>query len=1346
MSPTPSPTPPARRRRRRWAWFLGTFVVLLIAASIAAVVIVRSEWFANKVRERIVAEVEKASGGRTEIGSFHFDWGRMRATVTDFVLHGTEGPAEAPLFGAKRVEVGLGITSVFRAGIHVRSIQIDQPTVHIIADKNGKTNFPEPKVKSSNKDALDTLLDLGASEIGVHHGSFDFNELRMPLELVAHDVDVHLLYNSNRLKPKYFGDVSANTLTLEALKFAPVTFAYNSTFVIEHGTIAISQAKLATKESKIEVSGFAYQLSNPVSDFGVNATISLAEFAGPLQLPIEHRGVVQFAGKVSLKLKDEFDYAIDGRLKGNGLAIREGSMTLRDAAIDTQISVTPKGLVMKRLMLAMLGGRFDGSAELADFKKVTVDGSIRNMATGKVLLASGQKPLPYISIARGPVHVQALLGPAGVTQAVVKTDLTLAGGVPENPQQIPLEGMVNVTWTQAANTIELRESHLATPSSSVDVSGTLGHRLDVVARTTRLGDIEVMLTEPLPIQLHDGGSASFDGTVSGPLENPQVDGRATLTNFVYDQQSIDNVSAEFSLTRERLSARSFTAAQGDLKLDGTGSAQLRDWQFSTKNPLTASVNLHNAKIEKLLAEVKQTQVPVTGSVSVSANVHGSIDELEGDANINASGITAWDEQLDRVQANVRISPQRVEIANGSALFHKALIPIQAVYQHKAGDWQAGTVSWNVKVPVLDASLVHNFATRFPEWKGSLSATLAGSGSISNGSTFRLTALNGDASVRSLAYQGRDLGSVDLNAATSGSDLKVTANAAVRSSRVRLNGDWKLTDGYPGGGDVSMTSVSFDTLRDLFIAGAHDPLPFQSAVEAGATFRVPLSDPNQLTAEVKIQRLFIAPGAQQRLGAGAKEQDLVLENTKPVIVHVTPGAADIETAVFHSTNTNIEVSGKVAFSPTAAFDLRVKGGLNLGQLQMFRQDLLASGTATMDATVHGSLTDPQVNGSLTLAKASLYFGDLPVGLDNVNGSVSFDRNRATIQSLAAESGGGRMGLTGFIGFGGPALIYRLQGDAHGVRVRYPEGASTTVNATVSLTGTSEESLLTGTVTIVRAAFTPRSDLGSLMSNLTKSTIAPIPQENDYILGMHLDVRIESEPNLEFQTSLTRGLQAEVDLRLRGTAARPTLLGDVSFSEGEISLFGNKYTLNRGDIRFFNPTRIEPVFDLEAQTRARGIDVNISFSGTASKLNVSYRSDPPLQPTDIIALLAIGRDPNISAGLAASQTTQPSAANGLGSVVGEAVASSVTNRLQKFFGVTKIKIDPQLTGLDNIPQARITLEQQVSNDVTMTFITNIARTSEQIVRIEWDLSKQWSALAIRDENGLFGIDIQYKRRFK
>jgi translocation and assembly module TamB len=103
-------------------------------------------------------------------------------------------------------------------------------------------------------------------------------------------------------------------------------------------------------------------------------------------------------------------------------------------------------------------------------------------------------------------------------------------------------------------------------------------------------------------------------------------------------------------------------------------------------------------------------------------------------------------------------------------------------------------------------------------------------------------------------------------------------------------------------------------------------------------------------------------------------------------------------------------------------------------------------------------------------------------------------------------------------------------------------------------------------------------------------------------------------------------------------------------------------------------------------------------------------------------------------------------GASALVGQAIANPVAGRLQRFFGVSKIKIDPQLAGVDSNPQARLTIEQQVTPDITFTYSTNITRSNPQVIRVEWSLNKRWSAVALREENGLFGLDFFYKRRLK
>ena len=172
--------------------------------------------------------------------------------------------------------------------------------------------------------------------------------------------------------------------------------------------------------------------------------------------------------------------------------------------------------------------------------------------------------------------------------------------------------------------------------------------------------------------------------------------------------------------------------------------------------------------------------------------------------------------------------------------------------------------------------------------------------------------------------------------------------------------------------------------------------------------------------------------------------------------------------------------------------------------------------------------------------------------------------------------------------------------------------------------------------------------------------PTPSSTEYLRGMQFDVRIESSPNFEFQTSLTRDVETEIDLRLRGTPLSPALLGTISIEQGEVELFGNRYTIDRGDVRFLNPVKIEPSFDVDLETKARGITVNISASGTPQKLNVNYSSHSPFQSREIIALLAVGRAPSDIAGFTPNTDTTGSSsfADAGGGLLSQAVSAQLS----------------------------------------------------------------------------------------
>jgi translocation and assembly module TamB len=733
----------------------------------------------------------------------------------------------------------------------------------------------------------------------------------------------------------------------------------------------------------------------------------------------------------------------------------------------------------------------------------------------------------------------------------------------------------------------------------------------------------------------------------------------------------------------------------------------------------------------------------------NATVHGSgtARRPEAEVALDATQVATAGERFERVRANIRYSPQLLVVSSGQANLGTGTLLFSGTYTHPEGDLRSGDLRAEMAAQSITSSRIAALRQLEPGAEARLDGKAAVEVRVDRG-TVLLRAVNGEASARGRTLDRQNLGDVNLTAATNGTEVALQAKAQVRETAIDGQGKWRLEGDYPGSGSFRFSRLSVATLHDLVMLRgtatqkATAP-PFEGFLEGSASVTVALRNPRNFRSDLKIDTLQLNAKQQQALRLDVQTQDVQIRNTQPILVTVSAQEARITSAHFTARDTNLEATGVIPFKETGGANLAVKGTVNLAILQLLNADLLARGSANVNATVRGSLRDPQLNGRLEFANASLYMNDVPNGIDNASGALLFDRNRATVESLTAETGGGRIGLRGFLEFG-DTLLYRLQADVRQVRVRYPEDVSFTANAQLALNGTSDSSTLSGIVTLNRAAISAGVDLAKLLAEAAKPSPAP-PNPNEYLRGMRFDVRLQNAPLFELETSLTRNVQTEVDLRLRGTPLRPALLGTITVNSGEIQIFGNRYTVNRGDIRFLNPVKIEPTFDLDLETRTRGITVTVTVAGSPERLAVNYSSDPPLQSSEIIALLAVGRDP--TSNLAGGQISSASTPFGnAGSLLGEAVSQQLSNRLQRFFGASRVKIDPTLNAADNLPAARLTLEQQISRDITLTYITNLNRTQEQTVRVQWDFNRQWSAIAVRDANGLFGIDFQYRKRFK
>ena len=112
------------------------------------------------MRERIVTEIEAATGGRVEVGNFSFKWETLTAKISPLVLHGTEPESETPLLRVESVSVGLRVISMLERKVDLDSVNVDQPRLRIVIYPDGSNNLPAPPGPKSGKSWAEDFVNL----------------------------------------------------------------------------------------------------------------------------------------------------------------------------------------------------------------------------------------------------------------------------------------------------------------------------------------------------------------------------------------------------------------------------------------------------------------------------------------------------------------------------------------------------------------------------------------------------------------------------------------------------------------------------------------------------------------------------------------------------------------------------------------------------------------------------------------------------------------------------------------------------------------------------------------------------------------------------------------------------------------------------------------------------------------------------------------------------------------------------------------------------------------------------------------------------------------------------------
>ena len=116
-----------------------------------------------------------------------------------------------------------------------------------------------------------------------------------------------------------------------------------------------------------------------------------------------------------------------------------------------------------------------------------------------------------------------------------------------------------------------------------------------------------------------------------------------------------------------------------------------------------------------------------------------------------------------------------------------------------------------------------------------------------------------------------------------------------------------------------------------------------------------------------------------------------------------------------------------------------------------------------------------------------------------------------------------------------------------------------------------------------------------------------------IPLRLDVRVIAPGTLRIENNEAH-IASSADLTFRGTYDRPVVFGRAEITRGEFLFEGRRYLVTRGTLDFTNPVRIEPTFDIAAETQVRvpgqTYRVTLRATGTMQRLRPVFTSDPPL----------------------------------------------------------------------------------------------------------------------------------------
>ncbi len=1350
------------RLARRFAVTFGIIVAVIVVSTLTIDL-------GPALRARAEREGSNWLDRKMTIGRLGVQLGRGRFVIEDLTIDGML-PNEPPWLVAKRLDVSLTWGALFGREVLLDSIEMSDWRMVVESFPDGRQTFPRltgppRKPRTGPRPVVTTLQYVRA-----HRGELVFNDYGSDWRAIAPNLEVIVAKGRD-----YRGKMRFTGGTIVIQKYEPMQADLTATLAFIDGRIVMDRIDLVTDGAVSTMSGVVDLPKWPEQLYQIKSRIQFPKmreiFFARDKFSLFGEG--NFTGtfhmfKGGRELKGDFTSVLAG-VNDYRFPNLEGAVVwVRDRMEVTRASADFSGGKAEfRYLMAPLGKRSEPARAYFDVEYRDVDlsaltdfyqmrgfrlagrASGRNKMEwplGRYAERFGSGEATFVSTSGASLQGPQLAADAA---AAARSRYLVQGPFSTHTpiEPIPVSGDVTYSFDPVAMFFE--PGRIYTPDTYIAFEGATayGERSKIPFRVTSrnwqesdrfLAGIMTAFGAPtraIPID----GVGRFEGVMLGAFRRPRIEGRFVGSDMRAWDVNWGEIDGDFVVENSYANISRAVILSGLSRMDVTGQFSLGYPRADGGEQIDARIRVTDRALVDLREAFDLQDYDVDGTLAGDFHIYGDYEGPHGFGRMSIARGIAYDEPFSEAVAALRFEGAGVRL-DGIEMRKGGGMVTGAAYVGWSGTYSFNVDGRGIAVDTLALTTYPGYPTLY----GSLDFTANGSG------TFEEPRYDVKWSASDLFFGEEGVG--EMTGRLSMRGLLMTYEMEAASPRLAVSGTGRieLNDEM----DAELSFRVTDTSLDPYVRAIQPTFsPFTSAIASG-TIRVvgELYNPDALRIDSTIEQVNVAL------------LDYRLRNAAPIQLSVDGQVLQVEALRLVGDDTELDLSGSVNLEDQT-LALQANGAANLAVLQGFLPEVRGSGRAEVTARISGTAIEPVVAGNALLSNGRIRQLSFPHALEDVNGIVTFDASGVRLDGITAQLGGGPVRFGGRIGLSKYQLTeFDVTAVGENLNLRYPAGMRSLVDASLALQGPAAAPMVTGDVTIKNASWTRGFGAsGGLFSGLAGGDAAVPVVEGQVAAAasnVRFDVTIQAPSTLRVDNDQAR-IVASADLSLRGTLDRPLLFGRAEIERGEVEFEGRRYLITRGSLDFADASRIQPFFDIEAETRVRVPDqtyrVTMRMAGTMERMQPQFTSDPPLQTLDILTLLFSDLAPSGDIELAGLQRPDERQqrlveARATRALTG-ALSAEVGRVVEQTFGVDTFQITPlltdpyqQSTSLTLNPTARVTIGKRISDRIFLTYARSLSSsTRDQIILLEFDESESLSWVLSQNEDRTYALEVRKRHAF-